>query len=44
MWKALIGTVALSWLLVTPVASQHNSHHTKAKATTVGVESVASTR
>jgi uncharacterized protein (DUF305 family) len=27
MWKPLIGTVALGWLLVTPVASQHNSHH-----------------
>jgi uncharacterized protein (DUF305 family) len=27
MWKTLIGTVALGWLVVTPVASQHNSHH-----------------
>jgi uncharacterized protein (DUF305 family) len=30
MWKALISTVALGWLLVAPVASQHNSHHTHA--------------
>jgi uncharacterized protein (DUF305 family) len=30
MWKPLIGTVALGWLLITPVASQHNSHHTHA--------------
>src|SRR5919201_185342 len=30
MWKALMGTIALGWLLVTPVASQHNSHHTHA--------------
>jgi uncharacterized protein (DUF305 family) len=27
MWKALMGTIALAWPLVTPVASQHNSHH-----------------
>jgi uncharacterized protein (DUF305 family) len=27
MWKALLGTVALGWLLVTPAASQHSSHH-----------------
>jgi uncharacterized protein (DUF305 family) len=30
MWKALIGTVALGCLLVTPLASQHNSPHTHA--------------
>jgi uncharacterized protein (DUF305 family) len=27
MWKILIGTAVLGWLVVTPVASQHNSHH-----------------
>src|SRR5262245_9734497 len=30
MWKTLIGTVALGSLLVTPVASQHNSQQTHA--------------
>jgi len=30
MWKPLTGTVALGWLLVTPVASQHDSHHPRA--------------
>ena len=30
MWKALMGTIALGWLVVTPAASQHKSHHTHA--------------
>ena len=30
MWKKLVGALAVGWLLVSPVASQHNSHETHA--------------